>query len=170
MDYPNPNYDDFFLKGYVHGKFSLDVKHFEDYNYPDANNPNADSRPKEARSDLTELHLLIGQEYINKIFGRDYILKESGMWEGVDNGSHVWHNDAKNGKEFNTNFLIYMDENEIGLNSIGVRNKNDEHVIFPMKYDFMWLNQSSAFEHKASHNGGRRRVLSFEYKVYGLNN
>ena len=51
-----------------------------------------------------------------------------------------------------------------------VRDKIDEHVIFPNKYDFMWLNQSSAFEHKAAHNGGRRRVLSFEYKVYGLNN
>ena len=72
MDYPNPNYNDFFLKGYVHGKCSLDVSHFEDYKYPDANDSEADSRPKEARSDLTTLHLLIGQEYINKIFWNSF--------------------------------------------------------------------------------------------------
>jgi hypothetical protein len=171
MDSVNPNYDDFFVKGFVTGKFFTDISKFSKYKFSDANDPNVgeeDSIPKEASSDLLELQLLIGQEYINKLFGRNYTLKNKGMWEGVDEGSSEWHNDWEDGKNMNTNLLVYLDDTTEHSNSIQVKNGFDEYVILPKAGDFVWLNQGKGFQHKASHNGGRRRVLSFEYFTDGI--
>jgi hypothetical protein len=79
-----------------------------------------DGVPEQAKSDLLELQLLIGQEYISKIFGRNYILKNTGMWEGVDEGSSEWHNDWEDGKNMNTNLLVYLDDTTEHSNSIQV--------------------------------------------------
>lgn len=172
MDSVSLNYEDFFVKGFVTGKFFKDISKFKQYDFPNCNNPDligeTDGVPKEANSDLLELHLLIGQEYISKLFDRNYILKNCAMWEGVDEGSIDWHNDWQNGKNMNTNLLVYLDDTTEHLNSIQVRNKVDEYVVLPKEGDFVLLNQGLGFEHKATHNGGRRRVLSFEFFIHGL--
>ena len=171
MDSVNLNYDDFFVKGFVTGKFFTDTSKFLNYKFSNAEDPNVgenDSLPKEASSDLQELHLLIGHEYLNKLFDSDYILKNKGMWEGVDEGSSTWHNDWEDGKNMNTNVLVYLDDTTEHSNSIQVKNGFNEYVILPKAGDFVWLNQGKGFKHKASHNGGRRRVLSFEYFTDGI--
>jgi len=167
MDSANLNYDDFFVKGFVTGKFFKDISHFTKYKFPNCTG-NSFEISKEAKSELLELQLLIGQEYINKIFDRNYILKNYNMWEGVDDGSKIWHNDCEDGKNMNTNFLVYLDDTAEHANTIQVRNNITEYVIIPNAGDFVWINQGKGFQHKASHNGGQRRVLSFEYFTDGI--
>ena len=167
MDSASLNYSDFFTKGFVTGKFFKDTSKFLEHKFPNCNQPGligeTDGVSEQAKSDLLELHLLIGQEYISKIFERNYILKNTALWEGVDEHSAEWHNDFEDGKNMNTNLLVYLDDTTENANSIQVRDKNTEYVILPKEGDFVWLNQGKGFQHKASHNGGRRRVLSFEF-------
>lgn len=173
MDSQTLDYSNFFLKGYVHGKFNHDVEHFLKYDFADCTDENIgedDSIPNDARHDLEVLHKIVGEEKIGEMFGNKYKLTQCGMWEGVDEGSSIWHNDQFDGKTLNTNLLVYLDDNAEFLNNIQVRNGVEEYVIFPQKGDYVWLNQSLQFEHKAIHGGGRRRVLSFEYFTDGLDN
>mgnify|MGYP000706872679 CR=1 FL=1 len=172
MDSVNLDLNDFFIKGYIHGKFFESIDEFYNFDFPNCEDPNigeTDSTPKEAASSLGYLQEQIAQKLIYKIFP-DFEHRNYGMWEGVDEGSATWHNDWEDGKNMNTNVLVYLDNAGEHNNSIQVRNKNDEFIILPKAGDFVWLNQSKGFQHKASHNDGRRRVLSFEYFANGLNN
>lgn len=171
MGFQNLNFNDFFTKGFVTGKFNHNIKEFYDYDFPNCNNPDlvgeTDGVPDEAKKSLKFLQDKISTELISMIFP-ELKLKNTAMWEGVDKYSSQWHNDSQDGKNMNTNVLVYLDDTTEHSNSIQVRDKNLEYVVLPKAGDFVWLNQSKGFEHKASHNGGRRRVLSFEYFVEGL--
>ena len=70
----------------------------------------------------------------------------------------------------NSNVIIYLDDTREHNNNIQVKNQIEEFVITPKENDFIWLNQNNLFRHKASHNDGRRRILSFEYYIDGLDN
>ena len=172
MGLVNPNYSDFFTKGFVTGQFKENIEEFYDFDFPNCEDPNIGEEagvPEKAEASLGYLQEYIAKELIGQIFPV-FEYRNFGMWEGVDEGSSTWHNDWEDGKNMNTNVLVYLDDTAQYSNSIQVRNKNEEYVILPKNGHFVWLNQSKGFEHKASHNGGRRRVLSFEYFVDGLNN
>lgn len=170
MDSANLNLTDFFIKGFVTGKFFKDLSHFKDYEFvycEDTALGNGE-RVVDIRCSefLDELHHLIAENYISKIFTK-YQLMSNGMWEGVDNGSSVWHNDQTD-QNMNSNFLIYLDDTGTHDNSIEFKNDNLEYKVLPKENDFVWINQSKKFLHRATHNQGRRRVLSFEFLIDGL--
>ena len=170
MDSANLDYNDLFTKGFIVGKFPENIDEFYNYDFPNCEDPNIGEDagvPKEAEASLKKLQQYIGENFISNIFPK-FEYRNIGMWEGVDEGSSEWHNDWEDGKNMNTNVLVYLDDTSEHANSIQVRDRHLEYVVFPKAGDFVWLNQGKAYEHKASHNGGRRRVLSFEFFVEGL--
>ena len=165
MDLANLN--NFFLKGYVQGQFWKDVSHFKDYDIKNAEDPNVgetSSVPKEAEKELEKLQIEIGKKLISKIYDK-YECRNVGAWEGVDEGSVKWHNDQLDGKNMNSNVLVYLDDTREHKNGIDVKSQIEEYSLTPKENEFVWLNQSKMYQHKDSHNGGRRRILSFEYWI-----
>ena len=65
----------------------------------------------------------------------------------------------------NSNVLVYLDDTREHKNGIDVKSQIEEYNITPKENEFVWLNQGKMYQHKASHNGGRRRILSFEYWI-----
>lgn len=172
MDLANLNYNDFFLRGFTTGEFWKDVSYFKKYDIKNAEDPNvgeACSVPKDAEKELQKLQREIGEKLISNVFAK-WECRNVGAWEGVDEGSVVWHNDQMDGKNMNSNVIIYLDDTREHNNNIQVKNQIEEFVITPKENDFIWLNQNNLFRHKASHNDGRRRILSFEYYIDGLDN
>ena len=174
MDSANLNLNSFFLNGYVTGKFFEDISAYQECYFPNCNDPNIGEDIQfvdtTTSADLDRLHKLVGEKIVSKIFEK-YKLQGKGMWEGVDQGSSVWHNDFIDGKNMNTNILVYIDSTKEQDNSIEIKDTTIDtyNKLLPEQNDFVWLNQSLNFRHKATHNGGRRRVLSFEFLVDGLN-
>lgn len=117
---------------------------------------------------LEEISIHLSKKYIEKIF-KNYKRLECGLWEGVDEGSSKWHNDWIDGDGFNSNILIYLDDNttENG-NSVEIRGLDFHHVLYPKSGQLLWLNQKPIFEHKATHTSGQRRLLSFEFLIEDL--
>jgi hypothetical protein len=170
MGFQSQNFNDFFTKGFVVGEFKHNIKEFYYYDFPNCEDPNIGEEagvPTQAENSLKFLQDQIAINIISKVF-TSFEYKNFGMWEGVDDGSSEWHNDWEDGKNMNTNVLVYLDDAKKHNNSIEVRDKNSKNVILPMAGDFVWLNQGKGFQHRARHNGGRRRVLSFEYFVEGI--
>lgn len=170
MDLANLNLTDFFTKGFVTDKFFKDISHFKQYEFVYCESPCLGNEEHIFDSRCTnllhELHCLIADNYVSAIFS-NYQLLSYGMWEGVDSNSTTWHNDQKD-KKMNSNFLIYLDDTEEHDNSIEFKNNNIEYKVLPKENDFVWINQSKKFLHRATHNQGRRRVLSFEFLIDGL--
>lgn len=154
----------FFLDGFYHGELpdDVDINLFEYFDFNDCNKEDT-WYPPMCRAHLEQLHTWFADNVVGKVFDH-YILKECNMWFGVDEPSSDWHND--NQGEFNSNILVYMDNDmRYNGNNIKVRNELEEHTIWPKRGDFVWLNQSKQFEHKATHKSGVRRVLSFEFLI-----
>ena len=167
----NLHLEDFFVKGFVTGEFFIDATSFLKYEFADCEDPNVrdcDSLPDAAKDDMLKLHQLVGEVYVSQIFP-NYKLMNCGMWEGVDSGSCTWHNDCVDGSTMNTNLLVYLDDTTEHGNSIEIRNGLSEYCVLPKANEFVWLNQAYHFQHKATHNTGRRRILSFEFLVDGIN-
>jgi hypothetical protein len=160
-------YNDFFINGFVSGTIAMDAAFiFNGFEFPSCDND--DPTPvinQSAKKLLDIIHNYIAQTYVSKLFTH-FSIGENSMWSGVDGMSADWHNDGREG--FNSNFLIYLDNGEAYGNKIEVKNSAEEFVIFPKKNQFVWLNQSSGFLHKATHVSGPRRVLSFEFNIQGL--
>lgn len=160
------NLADFFTKGFITGKFHKDLLYLKEFHFVDSTNHSKYSEDvivnsKECEEILDHLHIEIGQKYISKIFSK-YELVARGLFEGVDDKSMKWHNDQEYGN-MNTNFLIYLDETESYRNSIEVKDQVNHYELFPKANEFVWLNQAKNFQHRASHNYGRRRILWFDY-------
>ena len=161
-------HDDFFVKGYYTEVLSFDVAaEFDNCVFVDCNTSDNMHISEDVQSRLNELHLYLAENYVSKIFSA-YKILGNGMWDSVDNGSDTWHNDWSDGGHLNSNILLYIDDNRLYNNSIMVRNGRQEFKIQPQPNQIVWLNQSRCFEHKATHNSGPRRLLSFEFFIDGL--
>ena len=147
---------------------SVNLTIFDAFNFTDSLNEEDLNIDPFAKELLNDMHQYFAKKWIELIFV-DYELKVNGMWSGVDEGSMKWHNDFEDGDPFNSNILVYLNDTDDKENNIQVRtNKGPGTILHPQRGDFVWLNQSSCFEHKASHNSGTRRLLSFEFLISGL--
>ena len=160
--------DDFFVKGYYTEVCCNNIAlEFSNYDFTNCNSANHMQVPKQVQQRLDSIHLSLADNYVSKIF-TSYELLNNGLWDGVDSGSSDWHNDQKS-RGFNSNILVYIDDNRVYNNYIMVTNGAEEFKIQPQSNQLVWLNQSSCFKHKAIHTSGPRRLLSFEFFVEGLN-
>ena len=160
--------DDFFVKGYYTEVCCNNIAlEFSNYDFTNCNSANHMQVPEQVQQRLASIHLSLADNYVSKIF-TSYELLNNGLWDGVDSGSSDWHNDQKS-RGFNSNILVYIDDNRVYNNYIMVTNGAEEFKIQPQPNQLVWLNQSSCFKHKAIHTSGPRRLLSFEFFVEGLN-
>ena len=61
----------------------------------------------------------------------EFEMKDCAMWSGVDEGSREWHNDFEDGDAFNSNILVYMDDNtEENGNNIQVASGDFINIIY----------------------------------------
>ena len=160
----------FFIDGYWHGTLpdNLDIDRFEKFNFIDCTQPEDLWTTKEAQFDLAIIHKWLADNYVSQLFD-NFEIKDCAMWSGVDHGSREWHNDFEDANKFNSNILIYMDDNtKQNGNNIQVRTGDYHFTLYPKRRDFVWLNQKKCFEHRAAHKSGQRRVLSFEYLIPAL--
>lgn len=164
----------FFANGYLHGHLSeVSNYNFDQFTFVDCFNYDKESDKSpivdiRAKDILMEIYRLLEDRYIKQMFDR-YQLLEMSMWQGVDDLSRTWHNDYIKGKTFNSNILVYLDEgNEINGNFIEVKNQIEEFKIYHKAGDFVWLNQKENFRHKATHNSGQRRLISYELMIPDL--
>jgi len=169
MEIKNLNLDSFFMDGYYKGKVSdftdYDISIFDRFKISHCASYECDIIDPAAVIELKELQQFFA-EHLIKILFDEFELVDIGMWEGVDDGTSDWHNDWQDGDNFSSNILIYLDDNtkENG-NNIQVRSHGNEIGLYPKRGEFIWLNQKSCFEHKATYTSGVRRVLSLEYMV-----
>ena len=159
--------DDFFVKGYCTDVLSSNIAaEFSNYDFTNCNSANRMQVPEQVQQRLDSIHLSLADNYVSKIF-TSYELLNNGLWDGVDSGSSDWHNDQTS-RGFNSNILVYIDDNRVYNNYIMVTNGAEEFKIQPQSNQLVWLNQSSCFKHKAIHTSGPRRLLSFEFFVEDL--
>ena len=163
----------FFLHGYVHSTDkNLAIERFDKATFTDCSTLKDDVDVQRADPEyaptLNKLHKYLGETYIAQLFD-EYTLTQCAMWSGVDEGSRNWHNDYEDGDSFNSNILIYLDDNtKANGNNIQVRTGDYHFTLYPKRRDFVWLNQKKCFQHRAQHLSGTRRVLSFEYLIPAL--
>jgi len=161
---------DFFTKGFYTEILSYNfASEFDSYNFLDCNKVEDLNIDTATQNRLDEIHQMLADNYVSQIYP-EFRLMNNGMWHGVDEGSAVYHNDVEDGDAFNSNILVYIDDNTVYNNCIMITDGVDEHVVQPVPNQMVWLNQSPGFKHKAVHNSGPRRLLSFEFFINGLNN
>ena len=114
---------------------------------------------------MSEIYDIIFDRHLSKLFPNIELLEKS-MWQGVDTKSKEWHTDYMVKKNFNSNLLLYLDDNY--GNNIQVKNQTEEFTIYPIRGDFIWLNQNKIFQHRADHSAGPRRLISYEIYIPGL--
>jgi len=169
------NFENFFIDGFLLDENpGIDFSFFKGMDFVDCNSQEGDietaipeNTEQKYIDELKRLHVLFGEKYIGQLFS-EYTLFDCGMWEGVDEFSAQWHNDWEDGDKFNSNMLVYLDDTHEHKNGIEIRGPNVYHQLYPNASQLIWLNQKKIFEHKATHNKGRRRVLSFEYMIPAL--
>lgn len=165
------DFTDFYVKGFIHKKFcgsdALDV--FDKFKFPNSNSPDAQLiYEPESIQHLKNIENIVLEKIVRRYFS-NIQLKSSGMWSSVDEGSQKWHNDYEDGDSFNSNILIYLDDNNLeNGNSLAVRNYSEEFLLRPKRGELVWLNQMKCFQHKATHKSGNRRLLSFEFLIEDL--
>lgn len=157
--------DNFLVNGFATGILVFDAAFlFKTFEFPDCNDGDAEFGEK-ATQLLQIVHQHVASKYVSTLFD-EYEVGQFGMWAGVDSLSKDWHNDSNN--EFNSNFLVYLDDGEQYGNSIEIKTPTEEFKIYPKKNQFVWLNQNKKFLHRATHTSGPRRLLSFEFKIPAL--
>lgn len=164
------NLELFFVDGYIHDTLpdEVDISIFDTFEFKDCNQPEELWLDENAKDHLDYIHQYFAEHYISKIFG-EFEMKECAMWSGVDEGSREWHNDYEDGDSFNSNILVYLDDNTLeNGNNIQVSTTDFINILHPKRRDFVWLNQKKCFKHRATHKSGVRRVLSFEYLIPAL--
>ena len=165
------NYQDFFTKGFVHGNIlsHKDISKFEKFHFIDCRQediPNNSSLPpKELIPLFNDYASKFESKLISKLF-TNFKRLDFGMWQGVDLESMDWHNDNLYGESFNSNILIYLEDHT--ETALEVKSQSAEIKIPVRSGDFIWINQSLNFQHRARQESGKRRILSFEYFLPGL--
>ena len=170
LDSPSIDVSNFFVNGFIHGKLDFDaVEMFKEFEFIDCNSDRADNFTLEpdAIVCLDAIHGYFARKLISPMC-QVYEFGRNGMWFGVDSGSAEWHNDFMDGDPFTSNILIYLEDGSQYDNSIQFKNKFDEFKVVPKPNEFVWINQNKKFMHKATHNSGPRRLLSFEFYIPAL--
>ena len=167
----NQSLTDLFTKGYYSDQFCLDVvSMFEGHTFPDCVCDDKEEMvyAPESQKLLDDVTDVIVEKYIKQV-SSNYKIIANGMWSGVDYKSSGWHSDYEDVKDpLNTNFLIYLDDGEPYGNAIQFTNGYEEFSVTHKPNQFVWINQTHAFKHKGVHNGGDRRLLTFEFFIPGL--
>lgn len=160
---------DFFIKGYAKGHYDNEneLSFFDSFEFPHAEV--VDELPISAENKLKEIGKFLEQEFVKKLFENAKLNRVS-MWQGVDSKSNVWHNDYYHNP--NSNILLYLDKNnkDVG-NAIEFRNTDEEYLEYPDRGNFIMMNPSKQFEHKATHTPNtQRRLLCFDFNIPELMN
>lgn len=157
--------DNFLQKGYAHfTKTNLLIE--DDFNFP---NVEIEEDPLLGNfTDKEYEHIINFIEHVSKIYVEPlfptYIIKNYAVWEGVDLGSAIWHNDKNEG--FDLNCLYYFnDTDETTGGQIEFKGPLGEVQIYPKQGDLIFINQDTRFQHKASRSSSQRKVASIEYKL-----
>jgi len=167
---------DFFVKGYYSDQFCMDVVSlFEGHEFPTCVSEDKERDLKEemvyapeSQELLDKITEVVAEKYIKQV-SNEFEFITNGMWSGVDYKSSLWHSDYEEVKRpLNTNFLIYLDDGDPYGNTIDFSNGFEEFSISHKPNQFVWVNQTHAFKHKATHKGGERRMLTFEFFIPGL--
>lgn len=158
------NLFNFILNGHVKGTipFIKDIN-FDSYSFHDCNYESGEESIVDTNlwPIIYKCRDFLIDNYVSQIFS-NFELKNMSAWKNVDGGSSVWHNDQK--EKLNSNILVYLDDS-YNKNTIEIKTPSKVHKIYPQKGNFVWLNQSLNFQHKATHLEGERRLISFEFDI-----
>lgn len=155
-------------KGYALFQMTdLDSLHFFDsliFKSVEQNDEDSDESwiPEVIKTDLFEFAQILMNKIVTPHFPSVQFLATS-MWDGVDQGSTVRHNDCLSPTGLNSSLLLYLDtptNPESG--SLFVKGKNFETRIHTSKGRLVWLNQTHFFLHRADKSPERRRVIGVD--------
>jgi hypothetical protein len=90
------------------------------------------------------------------------------MVQGVNKRARVWHNDVVYDYDMNLTFLVYLDDTTEFKNGFDICNQIEEWNILPKPGDMIMMMVNKKFHHKGNYNGGKRRVVLFDYFVPAL--
>lgn len=157
--------DNFMQKGYAHFK-NTNLLNVDDFSFP---NVEIEDDPLLGTFNDTEYELILDfietvtKTYVEPLFP-SYIIKKYAVWDGIDLGSTIWHNDKLEG--FDLNCLYYFDNTSSDIGgSIEFKIGDDETQIYPQNGDLIFINQDTKFRHRALRSSNSRRVASIEYKL-----
>ncbi len=160
MDSTIQNLDSFFINGFYKGHIDfIEDINFNNYKFIDCNEEFR-LLDKQLEPILLRVKEHLIKNHVSVIFDK-YNIIDQYAWSGVDGYSKEWHNDLKEG--FDSNVIVYLDDS-LGENTIEFKNQTEQFKIYPKKGDFVWINQSKQFQHKATHITGNRRVMGFDFK------
>ena len=159
----------FFADGFAQGQLQFDTYAFDDLEFPqidyDVQVKLSEYQKQQLDKIKTQLELVL-----KKTFPEFKLTEEPGFWQGVTKENNEFHNDFTFGDKFNSNILVYLEEgtmeNDNYIEVLGV----DKCRIYPLRGDFVWLNQQPQFEHRANNGEGIRRVIHFPYYIPSLDN
>ncbi|MDA1317431.1 MAG: 2OG-Fe(II) oxygenase [bacterium] len=103
-------------------------------------------------------------------YNKNVSIKSKDIWSGADRDSFKWHNDLIEGSNL-TVLLYYSTVKENTGGELMVRKAETKEITgvhLPVKYDIIFLNQSSDWEHRVSDFVDPRMeriVINFGYKI-----
>lgn len=155
----------FFKDGFYTGEVDLNVQLFDDVKFPSIDYDAKDLiLPDTCKQEIKKVQEQL-EEVISETYPKFELTEEVGLWNGVTKDNNEFHNDFVAGDKFNSNILVYLDEgnddNENYIEILGV----DKCRVFCRPGQFVWLNQSPQFEHRANNGRGNRRLLHFAYYI-----
>ncbi len=115
------------------------------------------------RSGLEKVQDYLLDNYL-KLHFKDIKPHSFGLWKGIDQNSHNWHNDYLKSKKFNLTCLFYLDDmDKDSGGSLQVRSLDTFCEVYPKPEMLVLLNQSKNFEHRVVATSQERRLLSFDF-------
>lgn len=156
--------DNFLTKGYArfNEKNLLDLSKFVMTNVEVQDKLIEDTDP-EQQQEMRDFVKYISDNYVKPIWPNAQVTYY-GVWDGVDEGSTTWHNDAVEGFDFNV--LYYYDNTDENVGgSVEFKYDGGEDIIYPIAGDIVFINQNGKFYHKANRSEKQRRVATIEYKT-----
>lgn len=157
----------FFKDGFYTGEVDLNVQLFDDIKFPSIDYDAKDLiLPDTCKQEIKKVQEQL-EEVISETYPKFELTEEPGLWNGVTKENNALKSNDTNvaGDKFNSNILVYLDEgnddNENYIEILGV----DKCRVFCRPGQFVWLNQSPQFEHRANNGRGNRRLLHFAYYI-----
>jgi|TARA_A200000159_G_C7275321_1_gene319123 hypothetical protein len=167
----------FFKDGFYTGDVDINVQIFDDVKFPSIDyNPEDLKLPDNCKQEIKKVQEQL-EEVISETYPKFELTEEPGLWNGVTKENNEFHNDFVAGDKFNSNILVYLDEgNDMNENYIEIAGEDildkdgipygvSKCRIFCRPGQFVWLNQSPQFEHRANNGSGNRRLIHFAYYI-----
>lgn len=157
--------DRFLSDGYCHftGLDLLDLDKFNIQNVEVLDDPDLGSFTDTEHNLILDFVSAVSTVYVAPAYPLHQV-KYYAVWDGVDFGSTVWHNDKAEGFDFNCLFY-YDNTNPIVGGQIEFKSLLGEVCIYPKAGDLVFINQDTKFKHRASRSTQPRRVASIEFKI-----